>query len=91
MLNNDGGGTKIKIKSKPRRIDIGGPNIALIFILFITVTGIAIYITDMAKYLMAAYILMALGAFLLIIFFYRMNQGYYDYIRKIRAWIKSNI
>ena len=91
LLDNEGGVTKIKLKSKPRRIDIGGPNIALIFILFITGTGIAIFLADLAKYRMASYILMFLGTFLLLIFFFRMNQGYYDYIRKIKVWVKSNV
>jgi len=88
-LQDDVGGTTIKIKSKPRRIDIGGPKIALIFILFITLTGVIVYLSEMAQYYTAAYILMVLGVVFLFIFFYRMNNGYYDYIRKIKAWVKS--
>lgn len=91
IVQEDGGKTKIKMKCKPRRIDIGGPTIALFFILFITAAGIIMYLSHLEDYGSLSFILMGFGALMLIIFGLRMNAGYFDYIRKIKKWVKSNI
>lgn len=91
LINETNGKTKVKVKCKPRRIDIGGPTIALFFILFTTAAGYILYRTEMAEYETASLAMMGFGALMLIFFGIRMNQGYFDYIRKIKRWIKKNI
>ncbi len=86
-----GGKTKIKIKSKPRRIDIGGPTIALFFIVFIMAAGAIMLFSGETDYTKAAYAMLGLGFVALLFFAMRMGSGYFDYIRKIRTWIKSEI
>jgi len=83
--------TKIKIKSKPRRIDIGGPTIALFFIIFIMVAGVLMYMSGEPDYTKASFGMIGIGIVLLLIFAYRMSKGYFDYISKIKAWVKSKI
>lgn len=85
------GGVDLKVKFKPRRIDIGGPYIGLTFVLFIIALGVGLYIHDKANYELESLVMVGLGSALLIGFFYRMNQGYYDYIRKIKKWVKSKL
>lgn len=82
---------KIKIKSKPRRIDIGGPTIALFFIFFITVAGVAMLYSGETDYTKAAYGMIGIGALMFLFFAFRMGNGYFDYIRKIKAWVKSQV
>lgn len=91
LTNKSDSGSGIKLKFKPRRIDIGGPTIGLIFVLVFIALGIALYINDAKGYKVESLVLMGLGGVLLVGFFYRMNQGYFDYIRKIKAWVKSKV
>lgn len=85
------GSIKLKLKFKPRRIDIGGPTIALFFIFFITVAGIVMFMSGEADYTNASLGMIGFGIVMLIIFALRMNAGYFDYIRKIKAWVKTKI
>ncbi len=84
------GKNQIKMKFKPRRIDIGGPTIALFFIVFIMIAGITMYMSGEDDYKMASFGMVGFGLLMLVFFGLRMNAGYFDYIRKIRSWVKSN-
>lgn len=90
-MSESGSKTHIRLNFKPRRIDIGGPTIGLIFVLVFLAIGIALYMHDKESYKIESMVLMGLGSVLLVGFFYRMNKGYFDYIRKIKAWVKSKI
>lgn len=90
-LSRSGNETLIKMKSKPRRIDIGGPNLVLIFIFFAIIASIVIYFKTNGEYNNAVYIMLGISALVFGFLWYRMEIGYFDYIRKIRQWVKSNL
>jgi len=91
IVKENGGQTKIKIKSKPRRIDIGGPTIALFFIFFIMAAGVTMYMSGEPDYTNASYALLGIGLVMLLLFAFRMGNGYFDYIKKIKAWVKEQV
>lgn len=91
VFKDTGSGCEIKMKSKARRIDVGGPSLALFFLFFIFLVGLLLYIFQRGEYFKTAIIAMSLSAFGFIIFWYRLEIGYLDYIRKIKKWIVGNI
>lgn len=83
--------TTIKMKSKPRRIDIGGIYLLMVFILFLIIASIIIYISLNESYHKVSYILFGSGAVIFILVWLRMEQGYFDYIRKTKKWVAEHI
>ncbi len=86
-FNDVGGKTKVIIKSEMRKLDMGGPMLVLIAcaILFI-VSGVLHYV---AQEPMLTYMLSGAGLAIFIIFWVRMETGYFDYVRKVRSYVKS--
>ncbi len=87
---SNGNGTTIKMLSKPRRIDIGGPYLLMIFILFALVASVLLYYLGEGQYNNTAYILSGIAIVSFIALWIRMEQGYFDYIRKIKKWVKQH-
>lgn len=89
-LSNAGSDTKLKFTSKPRRIDIGGPYAIIIFSIFCLLAGIFLYffIEKSQTYSMA---MAGIGLLILIILWIRMEMGYFDYVRKIKNFIKTQL
>lgn len=87
MISPDNKGASIKLKFSPRHIDIGGPYLLIIFIVFAIISGLLLlwYNTNVQT----AYLIIGLAIGVLSIMWYRMERGYFDYIRKIKNWIKS--
>lgn len=87
MISPDNKGASIKLKFSPRHIDIGGPYLLIIFIVFAIISGLLLlwYNTNVQT----AYLIIGLAIGVLSIMWYRMERGYFDYIRKIKKWIKS--
>jgi hypothetical protein len=81
----------IKTLSKPRRIDVGGPLMLIIFVAFSSAAAILLYLFGGEGYHSASYILIGIGIAVLLLLTIRLQQGYYDYIRKINRWIKSHV
>lgn len=84
-------GTMIKALSKPRRIDVGGPLMLIIFVAFSLVAAILLYFYGGEDYHNTSYILIGIGFAVLLFLTLRLQQGYYDYIRKINRWVKSHV
>jgi hypothetical protein len=85
-----GNKTQVVISAKMRRIDRGGPMLVVIFCLFLIIAGIIAFLVGRnAEYSMYAYVLLGIGAFIFLIFWMRMETGYFDYVRKIRNHIKQ--
>jgi len=84
-------GSTIKMMSKPRRIDIGGPYLIMIFVTFMVIAGIMLYLLGEGKYENTAYILGGLGILIFGFLWFRLERGYFDYIRKINKWVKANV
>lgn len=87
----DGSGekTKVKISTKMRKIDSGGPVLIMVFVTFLVLASLLLFIFGGDKYLTYTYTLGALGLLIFAIFWTRMQTGYFDYVRKIRDFIKK--
>jgi len=89
FFKEQGGGTQVAIKCTMRKIDQGGPVILLSFSLFMLVFSCVLFFTSPDKIL--SYTLLAIGISILIIFWVRMEMGYFDYVRKIRSYLKNHL
>jgi hypothetical protein len=89
FIHSKDNGSIVKLKFTPRQIDIGGPYLLLLFIGFAMLAGVMLlwYQTN----LQTAFILIGMALATMAIMWYRMERGYFDYIRKIKKWIKTNI
>lgn len=90
-LKNQGGKTVIAMKSKPRRIDIGGPNLLLVFCGFLFLCGGYLYVFQKEEMLMPAMIMVGLAVLIVLMLWISLERGYFDYFRKQKAYVKSII
>ncbi len=90
-MSGSGSGTQIKLTSKPRKIDIGGPYMLLIFCAFIVVVGLFLYLTKGESMMLTAISMIGVGILVFALFMLRMQSGYFDYVRKIRRFVQSKI
>lgn len=86
---NGSNGTKITLSSKPRKIDVGGPYLIIIFCLFCIIGASIFYWINSVEYFMPSISMMAVGFLIFVIFWIRMETGYFDYTRKIRNEIRD--
>jgi hypothetical protein len=85
----NGNETKVVITSKMRKIDSGGPLLILTFCAFLFIAAIAfLYVGRERQY---TYTFLGIGLSIFIVFYVRMQMGYFDYVRKIRTFIKSKL
>ncbi len=89
-FNTNEKGTIIKMVAKPRRIDIGGPYLLMIFVAFLLIASTMLLLKGDGAYNTTAYILGGLALVVFALLWFRLEQGYFDYIRKIRDWVKSH-
>ena len=90
-ITPSGNGSTVKLISKPRRIDIGGPYLIMIFVTFMVIAAIMLYLFGEGKYNNTAYILVGAAFVIFAFLWYRLEMGYFDYIRKIHKWVKENV
>ncbi len=86
-FKEESGKTKVIIKSRLRELDAGGPQLIMIFCVFLLAASIVLFITSEDLKITFTF----LGIFILIFstFWYRMQTGYFDYVRKIKAYITA--
>jgi hypothetical protein len=87
-LDNNGGQTNITISSKMRQIDSGGPILVVIFCFFLLIAGAISFVAGKGM-LTYAYLFGGAGVAIFLIFWIRMERGYFDYVRKVRDYIKT--
>ncbi|XZF14465.1 hypothetical protein ACTHGU_22000 [Chitinophagaceae bacterium MMS25-I14] len=83
--------TQVVISSKMRKIDMGGPLLIVLFCLFMLSAAIISLIFGKEEYMSFTYALLGVGILFFVIFWMRMESGYFDYVRKIRDYIKHQI
>ena len=88
-FTEDGKQTKVAITSKMREFDTGGPMLIVLFCLFMLVFSVILFFTSNEKSL--SYLLLAIGLSVLTIFMIRLQTGYFDYVRKIRTYLKNHL
>lgn len=86
----NGAKTTVKISAKMRKIDSGGPLLIVIFCFFLLVAGLLTIVFGGGEYNTYTYILLGISLFIFVVFWFRMESGYFDYIRKIRNFVKES-
>lgn len=90
-LKGSGGKTQIVVNSKMRKIDAGGPTMILIFCGFLLVGALLFLILGQSEYMPFTYAMGGIGLVIFSIFWMRMERGYFDYVRKIRDYVKKSV
>jgi len=88
-FEKEGAQTQVVIKSKMRKIDSGGPMLIVIFCTFMLIASVLFFVFGKDEYLSFTYTLLGISVFIFLIFWFRMEKGYFDYVRKIRDYIKN--
>lgn len=88
-LEGKGNKTHVKISSKMRKIDSGGPLLVVIFCFFMLIAGVLFFLYGGPEYLDFTYTLLAISVGVFLIFWLRMEKGYFHYIRKLRDYVKK--
>jgi hypothetical protein len=91
IVDNQDKGCTIKMMSKPRRIDIGGPYLIMIFVIFMLIASLLLFIFGEGKYNNTGFLLIGSSVLIFTILWIRLQRGYFDYIRKIKSWVSQNI
>ena len=86
-MKEDGGKTKVVVTSKLRQFDSGGPMLIMIFCIFMF--GASIVLLYIGNEPLITYTLLGISVLIFSTFWIRMEMGYFDYVRKIRAYVKS--
>ena len=85
-----GNETQVLISSKMRKIDKGGPMILLSFCFFLIAAALVMLLSIQEEgFDIYAFPMLGVALLIFIIFWVRLEQGYFDYIRKIRNYVKS--
>ncbi len=90
-LNGKGANTQITINSKMRKIDSGGPMLIIIFCSFLLLGALGFLLLGQAEYMAFTYAMGGIGLAIFAIFWTRMERGYFDYVRKIRDYVKKSV
>ena len=86
-FQNNGDKTKVVVTSKVRKIDLGGPQLIIIFCsLLLGISGVLYFVSGDPT---ITYILSGASLGIFTIFWIRMETGYFDYVRKIRSFVKA--
>lgn len=84
-----GGKTQIVLNAKMRKIDSGGPMLIMVFVSFMVVAALLQMFFGGNEYNTYTYTLGIIGVGIFAIFWMRMERGYFDYVRKIRDFVKK--
>ncbi len=88
VKDNSGSGNYIKAYFHIRKIDKGLPLFFLLLFLGTLIVGIiGLNNEALAR---TSKIFLIIGAIGTILTFLKLNKGYYDYIRKIKAWVETH-
>lgn len=81
--------TEILISSKMRKIDKGGPLILLIFCFFLIAAALIMLLSIQEDgFEQYAFPMLGVSVIVFVVFWIRLEKGYFDYIRKIRDYVK---
>jgi hypothetical protein len=86
-FNEEGTRTRVTISSEMRKVDAGGPMLIVVFCAFMFIASIVLFFT--ASEMMITMTFAGISILLFTLFTLRMQTGYFDYVRKVRAYVKS--
>lgn len=84
-----GSSSQVKITSKMRKIDKGGPMLIVMFCVFMLLMALFFFSMGTAEYQRYGLWLSGISVVVFALFWMRMESGYFDYVRKIRDYIKK--
>jgi len=82
------GKTQVVVTAKMRKIDSGGPLLIMVFVGIMVAAALLMLVIDGVDRTYV-YAFGAIGLLIFSIFWTRMQTGYFDYVRKIRDYIKK--
>jgi hypothetical protein len=88
-MRENGDKTNVVITSKMRRLDLGGPLLIVAFCCFLLLASFVSVYVDRNR--LITWSLFGISTLIFSIFYVRMQMGYYDYVRKISAYVKSKM
>ena len=88
-MSEEGDKMNVVVTSKMRKVDSGGPILIMFFCIFLILASVILMAVDGEPKM--TYSLLGIGSAIFVAFFVRMQMGYFDYVRKIRTYIKSQI
>ena len=89
-FSGKGDKTQVHISSKMRKIDKGGPLILLTFCFFMLAAALVMLFSLREEgFEVYAFPMLGVSLLVFIIFWARLESGYFDYIRKIRDYVKK--
>ncbi len=88
-LKEHGNTTEVVVTSKIRKLDLGGPQLILSFCGFLVLASMALLLVGRER--MEIYTLLGICSVTFTIFWVRMEIGYFDYVRKIREYVRSRM
>ena len=88
-FNGKGGNTQVIVSSKMRKIDKGGPFLVVTFCAFMMIAAVLFMLRGGKDFENFTYWMLGISVGIFIIFWIRMESGYFDYVRKIRDYIKT--
>ena len=85
-----GGKTQVVVSTKMRKIDSGGPMLIMAFVCIMVAAALALLVIDkQGKFNTYIITLGGIGLAIFAVFWTRMERGYFDYVRKIRDFVKK--
>jgi hypothetical protein len=87
-LQGNGNKTNVVITSEMRPIDTGGPLLILLFCGFLLLISI-VFLLMLPKEHQLTYVFLGISLFIFAIFFIRLQMGYFEYVRKVRGYVKN--
>lgn len=79
--------TKVTVTSRLRPFDSGGPMLIMIFCIFMFAASIVLLYVGNEP--LITYTMLGISLFIFAMFWVRMQMGYFDYVRKVRAYVKG--
>jgi len=83
--------TIVNVETHPRRIDAGGPYLLIVLCLAIFFAGFCIGLYGGPDQTMTSKIMVGMGLGVFVLFWIKMELGYFDYVRKIKSWVHGQI
>jgi hypothetical protein len=88
-VKQSGNKTNVVVTSKMRKFDAGGPMLVVLFCTFLFLASIVLLYVGGEPSI--TYTLLSISILIFTVFWVRMEMGYFDYVRKIRAHVKSKL
>lgn len=90
-FKDKGDKTHVVLNSKMRKIDSGGPTLIVVFASFMIIAALLLLVYGGNEYNTYTYTLGVIGVVIFSVFWMRMERGYFDYVRKIRDFVKKQV